>query len=124
MGTTSPTRVDDDLFASAKIVGEVTHRSASQQICHWARIGRELEAAPDVSLRAITEVLTGARSYDDLGIKEQAVVRAEWAERMEERRSGLDLAAEFSAAGRPYTELDAKGRVVRRTPGAGSESVS
>ena len=37
MATTSPTRIDDDLFASAKAVGEVMSRSASQQVSHWAR---------------------------------------------------------------------------------------
>ena len=118
MPTTSPTRVDDDLFASAKITGEVMHRSASQQICHWARIGRELEAAASVSQRAVAEVLAGARSYDGLSAEEQAIVRAEWAQRMAQRRHELDLAAEFAMAGRPYVEMDAEGKVVRRVPGA------
>jgi len=49
MATTSPTRVDDDLYASAKLVGEVMSRSAAQQLARWARIGRELEASGTVS---------------------------------------------------------------------------
>ena len=40
MGTTSPTRIDDELYASAKVVGSLMSRSAAQQIGHWARIGR------------------------------------------------------------------------------------
>jgi hypothetical protein len=115
MGTTSPMRVDDDLYASAKIVGEVMSRSASQQITHWARIGRELEASEHVSARRIAEVLSGATAYDDLGPEDQAVVRVEWSERLEERRRALDLAAEFTAAGRSWVELDDDGRVVERS---------
>lgn len=116
MGTTSPTRIDDEVFASAKIVGLVAGRSASQQVSHWARIGRELEASGSVSHRDITEVLAGCRSYDELTAKEQAVVRAEWAERMEERRQSVDLTQRFDHQGRSYVELDDDGRIVSREP--------
>jgi hypothetical protein len=113
---TTPTRVDQDLFASAQLVGPLMERSAAQQLTHWARIGRELEAAADVSHRDIAEVLANRRSYDDLTPEEQAVVRAEWSERIAERRAGLDLAARFAEQGRSYVELDADGTVVRREP--------
>ena len=55
-------------------------------------------------------------SYDDLNNREQAVVRAEWAERTEQRRRSVDFAAEFGAQGRSYAELDDEGNVVRRQP--------
>jgi ParD-like antitoxin of type II bacterial toxin-antitoxin system len=114
MARTSPTRVDDDLFVSAQMVGSLMDRSAAQQITHWARIGREIEAASSVSYRAISDALASRRSYDDLTAEEQAVVRAEWAERMDARRQGLDLADRFRAEGRSYAELDEQGRVVVR----------
>lgn len=117
MATTSPARIDDELYASAKLVGEVMNRSASQQIAHWARIGRELEASTSVSQRAIAEVLAHRRPYDELTAEEQAVVRAEWAERMRERLEALDLAAEFAEQGRSWVELDDDGNVVEYTPG-------
>jgi hypothetical protein len=81
-------------------------------VAHWARIGRALEASANVSPKAITDVLAGDRRYDDLGIEEQAIVRAEWAERIDERRTSLDLAAVFKAGGRSFVELDDDGRVV------------
>jgi hypothetical protein len=115
MATTSPTRIDDDLFASAKAVGEVMSRSASQQVSHWARIGRELEAAASVSQRTITEVLAGEASYDRVTAEEQAVVRAEWSERIDTRIASLDLARLFAAEGRSFVELDDDGAVARRT---------
>ena len=126
MATTSPARIDDDLYASAKLAGEVQSRSASQQVAHWARIGRQIEASASISHRDIAAVLAGSRSYDDLGVEEQAVVRAEWAVRMESRRAALDLAEQFAGDGRTWVELDDDGNVVerheplRRVPPSGS----
>lgn len=116
MSKTTPTRVDQDLFASAQLVGPLMERSAAQQLTHWARIGREIEAAADVSQRDIAEVLAKRRSYDDLTTEEQAVVRAEWAERIAERRVDLKLAERFADEGRSYVELGADVTVVRHEP--------
>ncbi len=112
----APTRIDDDLFAAAKAVGPIMSRSASQQINHWARIGRELEAANDVTTARIREVLSGAARYDDLSDEAQAVVRAAWVERMRAVRAELDLADEFTRTGRPFVELDDDGNVVHHGP--------
>lgn len=113
---TSPTRVDEDLFVSAQLVGSVMDRSAAQQITHWARVGREIEAAASISHRAIGDVLANRARYDELTAEEQAVVRAEWGERIQDRRTGLDLAKQFQTAGKTYAELDDDGEVVVRTP--------
>lgn len=112
MATTSPARIEDDLYASAKLAGEVLSRSASQQIAHWARIGREIQASASISHREIADVLAGRGSYDGLDPKAQAVVRAEWAERMAVYRNELDLAERFVADGRTWVELDADDRLV------------
>jgi hypothetical protein len=114
MATTSPARIDDDLYASAKLAGEVQSRSASQQVVHWARIGREIEASTSVSHKEIAEVLAGSRSYDSLSAKDQAVVRAEWSARMDAMRASLNLAEQFADAGRTWVELDDDGNVVER----------
>ncbi|MEN2740004.1 hypothetical protein ABCS02_19585 [Microbacterium sp. X-17] len=117
MSSTMPMRVDGDLFDAAKAVGAVASRSAAQQINHWARIGRELEASPGTSPRDIQRVLAGKASYDDLGERGQAVVRAIWDEQMAERLARLDLAAEFTRTGRSWTEADEQGGAVERVPG-------
>lgn len=124
MATTSPARIDDDLYASAKLAGEVQSRSASQQVVHWARIGREIEASASISPKDIAQVLAGSRSYDSLTVKEQAVVRAEWAARIDALRDGLNLADQFAAAGRTWVELDDKGLVVERERAATSGAPS
>src|SRR2546423_3068109 len=99
MPSTMPLRVGDDLLASAKLAADATGRSAAQQIGYWAKLGRELERSGSVSVRDIAEVLAGARSYDDLDPKAQAIIRAEWDARIEARRAALNLAELFSAAG-------------------------
>jgi hypothetical protein len=114
VASTSPARIDDDLYASAKLAGSVQSRSASQQVAHWARIGREIEASRTISAAEIHEVLAGSRSYDALTAEEQAEVRAEWSVRMDERRRALDLAARFTEEERTWVELDDRGQVVER----------
>lgn len=110
----SPTPIDDDLFAAAKSAGAAQSRSAAQQINHWARIGRELEASRAVSVREVQAVLSGRGKYDDLAAREQAIVRAEWDERMTAVRLNLNLEDEFSAAGDTWSEADDEGRAVER----------
>jgi hypothetical protein len=120
MAGTSPTRIDEDVTSAAKAAAELLSRSTAQQVNHWARIGRELEASKSVSQRDIAQVLGGRTSYDALNVREQAIVRAEWNERMTTLREGMDLANEFSAAGEGWVEADADGRVVERAPQARS----
>ena len=109
-----PTRVDGDLFDSAKSVGAVNSRSAAQQINHWARIGREFEASGHVSQRDIERVLAGDGSYDALGEREQAIVRASWDEQVAARVAALDLSAEFAAAGEAWSEANEAGQLIAR----------
>ena len=110
--SSQPTRLPADVYDAAVAASAVTSRSTAQQIAHWARIGRELEMSPQVNHRAITQVLAGTGSYDELGEREQAIVRQEWAERMTALRQDLDYAADFTAAGESYSELDADGNLV------------
>lgn len=112
--STMPTRVDGDLFAAAKSSGAVHSRSAAQQLAHWARIGRELEASAGVSQRDIEAVLAGDGSYDALQEREQAIVRGTWDEQVAQRISSLDLTKRFKAADVAWVEADDEGNAVTR----------
>jgi hypothetical protein len=111
MGTTSSLRIDDDLYAAAKQAGSVASRSAAQQVAHWALLGREMESSHHLSTREITEVLAGRQSYDTLAVRAQAIVRAEWSDRIDTLTESLDFESEFAAEGRPYVEADEEGNV-------------
>jgi hypothetical protein len=114
----SPLRLDPELTRSAEPVAAKMSRSVPEQIAHWARIGRELERSPDISVAAVHRVLEGAAQYDALPAREQALVRAAWLERMDELRTGLDLAKEHGVAGHRYAEADESGRVTVHEPKA------
>jgi hypothetical protein len=122
MSQTMPVRMNHELFDAAKAVGALASRSAAQQLSYWARIGRELEASPHVNARDIQRVLAGEMSYDALGEPDQAVVRANWDEQLIARLAELNLAAEFTQAGRAWTEADEQGRAVTRKEGAAAQA--
>lgn len=113
--SSQPTRLPADMYESAVAAAQVASRTVPQQIAHWARIGRELEMSPRVNHRQVARVLAGTESYDALGEQEQAIVREEWADRMAARRATLDYAAQFSAAGESYSEIDEDGNLVVRS---------
>jgi uncharacterized protein HemY len=115
-----PTRIDGDLFDAAKRAGQVNSRSAAQQLHHWARIGRELEASPTVTHDAIERVLTGQDAYDAADDRTQAMVRAAWDEELTARIAGLDFTERLQASGLPWAEADDDGVVVVRGPGVAS----
>src|SRR3712207_3627495 len=119
--STMPTRVDRDLFEAARAAGALYSRSAAQQLAHWARIGREMEASPSVTQDTIARVLAGQALYDDLPDPAQATVRVEWDDRVAATLAGLDFTDELHAAGKPWAEADEDGNLVIReaTPPAG-----
>lgn len=115
MPTSSPIRIDQDVFESAKQAGEILSRSAAQQVNHWARIGREIESAPGLRVADITKVLAGEQPYSSLPGREQAVVRAAWQDNIAALRAGLNFEDEFTAAGSEWVEARPDGTVVRRS---------
>jgi hypothetical protein len=115
MTTSTPTRIDADLFDAAKLMGEAMSRSAAQQINHWARIGRVFESTAGISHRDILRVVAGQASYDGLSDQEQILVRAIWDERLADGEP-INLAAEFAAGGvTDWVEADDDGKVVVRS---------
>jgi hypothetical protein len=112
--STTPTRVDRGLFEAARAAGELYCRSAAQQLAHWARLGRELEASPSVTQDAIARVLAGQARYDDLPEPAQAVVRVEWDDRVAATLAELDFTGRLHAAGKPWAEADEDGNLVMR----------
>lgn len=114
MPTNSPMRLDAELTEAARAAAGSMSRSLSQQISHWARIGRELERSPGITAPAIRAVLEARGDYDQLNMQEQAIVRARWAEGIEETRKNLRLDHILAAQGREVVELDAQGEVTVR----------
>ena len=108
-----PTRVDSEIYEAAKTEGDRVSRSAAQQLTHWARVGRQLELASSTSWEQIGNVLDGEADYDELGDREQAIVRAVWAERIDDLAARVDLTGLFKQQGRATASVaDADGNLV------------
>lgn len=108
-------RVDSDVRADAEVAGGLMDRSVTKQLSHWARIGREVEAATIVAThrRRIAAVVDGDGSgYDLLDADEQAHVRAIWESRIDQAATAVDVAAEKRAAGLPYASVGADGNPI------------
>lgn len=118
-GASVPIRIDRELDASARQTARAMSRSVSEQVSHWARLGRELERSPDVSVLRVQAVLSGEHEYDTLNPPEQALVRTNWNEQIQGVLSTLDLAAGFEAEGHSYAELDEDGKLRIVKPAAG-----
>lgn len=115
VNSSTPIRIDAELLEAAKVAGGRQSRSAAQQIAHWARLGREVEASPSISARSIDEVLAGRRSYDTLEAEDQAVVRAAWTARLDAVAEGVDLESEYIARGRrTWIDIAPDGTIVER----------
>lgn len=107
----APIRLDRELAAAAREEAQAMSRSVAEQVSHWARLGRELERSPHVSVASVQAVLRGSTPYDALNAQEQAVVRATWDENIQATLAGLDLSAQFAAEGHRYAELDEHGQL-------------
>ena len=69
----------------------------------------------DLAVARVAErVLAGDGSYDALGEREQAIVRADWDEQVADRIAALDFETEFAEAGETWSEADDAGQLIAR----------
>lgn len=117
--TSTPTRLNKDVYAAAKVAASLTGRTVAEQLSHWAKVGSEVEAIALLELRhrrQTAQDLLEGRDYDDLSADEQALVRTAWDEEMDERLATSDIPSDKHAAGQPVITLDEAGNVVRHLP--------
>lgn len=125
MSSAPPTRLDPDIYRDAAAVAPSTSRSTAQQLSHWARLGREVEATVITATRRRTleAVLAGRGTYDELTSDEQAVVRTAWQERIDDLVERVDVGAERLNDGKSFLALDDGGNVVRHHPDGTTETL-
>ena len=125
MASAPPTRLDPDVYSDAAAVAPTTSRSTAQQLSHWARLGREVEATVIISTRrrTVEAVLAGRDAYDELSGDEQALVRTAWQERIEGLLERVDVGRQRRNEGKTYLALDDAGNVVRHHPDGSAEAL-
>ncbi len=57
-------RVSGELVKDAKIYSKIDKRSITGQIEHWARIGKCAEENPELTYRAIKDILLGVAELE------------------------------------------------------------
>ncbi len=110
-------KVSSDLVMAAEQEARVWSRSMAGQIEHWARLGRALEAQPDVDLARIRAVLTGTLAFDTLNVNERPMALAALEGQILAADGDRGLQKELLAQGRSYSAF-VGGRVVVVAPGA------
>lgn len=113
---TTPTRVSADIAAAAAQVAAVAHRTVTEQINYWTRIGMQLERSSSVGSRKLLAVIAGEAQFSSLDAVERnlahATIDARIAERVAEQRFG-PMARK---AGQTTVSMDDDGTVVEIAP--------
>lgn len=108
----SAIKIADDLAAAARAESDLMNRSMTEQVEHWARIGRALERAPGVSMARIRDALAAETDFDTLSADERAVALGALESATFNPRGDRDLQRDKRRKRQPYTVLDDQGRVV------------
>ncbi|MCE4267684.1 ParD-like family protein [Rhodococcus globerulus] len=115
-GVDKVTRFSSELVDAAAAEGEREHRSARQQLEHWARVGREVSNQRRVARRRVEAALAGRQPLRALSAEEGTVFNAEIAATLEESLATGNHVADRAAQGRATVVLDEQGRVVKHLP--------
>lgn len=110
------TRFAADLVDAATIEGARQSRSAKQQLDHWARVGRAMEAHASTTWQRIAAVLDGTLPMSSLTSEEQSVANAEIDARIEERLATTNIPALLHAEGRTTIALNDDGVLTEYLP--------
>jgi hypothetical protein len=107
-----PTRVAADVAASAASVAPTEHRTITEQINYWARIGMQVERSGSLATRRLLAVAAGEAQFSALNPEERtaahAVIDAQIAERGAQQRFGPVA----RTAGQMTVSLDEDGNLI------------
>jgi len=115
-GTSTPTRVAADVVAAAGLVAAAEHRTATEQVNFWARVGMQVERSGTLAHRRVMAVAAGEAAFTTLTPDERrtahALIDAQIAERVAEERFGRAA----RAAGQITVSIDDDGNLVEIAP--------
>lgn len=113
---TTPTRIDTELLDAAREAGEQESRSATQQVAHWARLGRAVSSRHTNQRRRVEAALEGTLPLSQLSAEEREVVNAEHSVAIREQAQVMSFGARLAAEGVTTVALDDGGRLVEHHP--------
>lgn len=117
MASSTPVRVADDVAADAKSVAAREHRSTTEQINRWARIGRNVDLSTSVDQRRIMAVVAGDTQFKSLSPRERVLAHAIVDADIERLAADAHFGAEArDERGLTTVALDANGGLVLMAP--------
>ena len=111
-GTSTPTRVAADVAAAASAVAPSEHRTATEQINHWARIGMQVERSASFASRRVLAVASGSAPFSDLSHDERQAAHALIDAAIAERVADIRFGPTARSAGQITVSVDDDGRLV------------
>lgn len=115
-GSSTPTRVAADVAASAAEVAAAEHRSVTEQINHWVRLGMQVERSASATSRRVLAVVAGDAQFSSLSPEERVIAHSSIDAAMAERAATVRFGPEARRADRSTVSLDDAGNVVRIDP--------
>jgi hypothetical protein len=116
------TRFDAALFDDAAAEGRRQSRSATQQLDHWARIGRAVSGAISASRLRVEAALAGRLPLESLDAHEAVALNAEVAASVEELLGSTHYGDELAAEGVTTVALE-DGVLVQHRPDGSSATL-
>ncbi len=115
-GTTTPTRVTADVAATAASVAPGEHRTVTEQINYWARLGMQIERSMSATSRGVLAAVTGEAQFSSLAPDDRAIAHATVDARIAERVSKERFGAAARKAGQVTVSIDDDGTLLEIAP--------
>ncbi len=109
-------KLTEELVEAARAESTLWSRSMTQQVEHWARIGRAIERTGAISHEQVRAALAGELSYDELATVDRMVVLGQLERAVFHPKGNAELAGLLAAEGRPMSTVDAEGRLTYLDP--------
>ena len=116
INASTPTRVMADVFEAAAAVAAQDHRSATEQINHWARIGMQVERSGTLAHRKVREVAAGQAQFADLTDPDRQIAHALIDAALSERTAAARFGRSARAEGNRTVSLDDDGALIEISP--------
>lgn len=113
---TTQTRIAGDIAETAAAVAVHEHRSAAEQVNHWARIGMHIERAASLNTRRMLAAADGTGQFAELTVEERETAHALVDTAIAERVVAADFGGAARAGGQTTVSLNEDGQLVQIAP--------
>ncbi|MBX7069523.1 MAG: ParD-like family protein [Microthrixaceae bacterium] len=115
--SSTPSRISADIAASAAAVAPYEHRTITEQINYWARVGMQIERSASVTSRSVLAVAAGRAQFSGLTVDERRAAHALIDAGIAERAASERFGAAARAAGQTTVSIDDDGYLIEIAPG-------